>query len=78
MVAHLVERVEALGAQLVPLPRYSPKLNPIEQLWSKLKHLIKKARADTAEALMEAVEETTLRVCASDTEGWFAPCGFCH
>lgn len=74
--ADLVEQIEALGALVKPLPRYSPELNPIEHLWSKLKHWIKKACADTAEALMRAVESATLRVCASDAEGWFAHCGY--
>jgi transposase len=75
-VPDLVEQIEARGAQVVPLPRYSPELNPIEHLWSKLKHWIKKACADTAEALIEAVESATLRVCASDAEGWFSHCGY--
>ncbi len=74
--ADLVEQIEALGASVKPLPRYSPELNPIEHQWSKLKHWIKKACADTAEALVEAVESATLRVCASDAEGWFAHCGY--
>lgn len=72
----LVEQIEALGASVKPLPRYSPELNPIELMWSKLKHLVKKACADTAEALMGAVEAATERVCACDAEGWFAHCGF--
>ncbi len=72
----LVAQIEALGASVKPLPRYSPELNPIELMWSKLKHLIKKACADTAETLKEAVEAATLAVCASDAEGWFAHCGY--
>jgi hypothetical protein len=34
-VPDLVEQIEARGAQVVPLPRYSPELNPIEHLWSQ-------------------------------------------
>ena len=74
----LVEQIEARGARVRPLPRYSPEFNPIEPLWSKLKHWIKKARSDTEQALMEAVEMAVLRVCAGDAAGWFAHCGFCH
>ena len=74
----LVEQIEALGATVRPLPRYSPEFNPIEHLWSKLKHWIKKARADTEQVLMEAVETAVSRVCAADAVGWFAHCGFCH
>lgn len=74
--ADLVEQIEARGAAVKPLPRYSPELNPIELLWSKLKHWIRKACADTAEALVKAVETATARVCASDAQGWFRHCGF--
>ncbi|ARA92177.1 hypothetical protein AWN76_002635 [Rhodothermaceae bacterium RA] len=72
----LVEQIEARGACVRPLPRYSPEFNPIELLWSKLKHLIKKACADTAEALLEAVEYATEQVTAADAAGWFQHCGF--
>ena len=72
----LVEQIEARGASVRPLPRYSPELNPIEMLWSKLKHLVRKAGADTAAALAEAVEAATEQVRASDAAGWFAHCGF--
>lgn len=72
----LVEQIEARGATVRPLPRYSPELNPIEMVGSKLKHLVRKARADTPEGLMEAVEAATERVRASDAVGWFAHCGF--
>ncbi len=72
----LVEQIEARGACVRPLPRYSPEFNPIEMLWSKLKHWIKKAEADTLEALTQAVAAATERVCATDAEGWFTHCGF--
>ena len=73
----LVEQIEARGATVRPLPRYSPEFNPIEHLWSKLKHWIKKTRADTEQALTKAVESAVLRVSVSDAEGWFAHCGLC-
>jgi len=46
-------------------------------LCSKLKHWIKKARADTAEALEKAVETAVALVCGADARGWFEQCGFC-
>ena len=76
-VEGLKEQIEARGAVLKPLPRYSPDLNPIEMLWSKLKHYIKKARADTEEALEQAVEAAVGLVCGADARGWFEHCGFC-
>lgn len=73
----LQEQIEALGAELKPLPRYSPDLSPIEPCWSKLKHIVRKLRADTMEALETAVEEAVSLVSADDARGWFTHCGFC-
>jgi transposase len=41
------ERIEAAGAELLYLPPYSPGLNPTEKAWSKLKQLLRSARART-------------------------------
>jgi transposase len=43
------------GARLLFLPKYSPDLNPIEQVFSKLKHLLRKAQARSYEALLAAI-----------------------
>ena len=45
------QRIEAAGAEVLYLPPYSPDLNPIEKAWSKLKQLLRSARAPTKEAL---------------------------
>ena len=68
--------IEARGAQVKPLPPYSPDFNPIELLWSKLKHYVRKARADTDAALIAALYGAGARVQASDMAGWFAHCGY--
>lgn len=70
------EMSEACGARLLPLPRYSPDLSPIELAWSKIKHLVKRARAATAEALEQAVAVGVAAVRASDAAGWFKHCGY--
>lgn len=57
-VAGVREAIEARGAMFLPLPPYSPDLNPIEQVFSKLKALLRKAAARTIEALHTAVAET--------------------
>lgn len=72
----LREQIEARGARVVPLPRYSPDLSPIEPLWSKIKHVVRKLRADTMDALEEAVEVATERISGDDARGWFGHCGF--
>ena len=43
--------IRAAGANLIFLPKYSPDLNPIEQVFAKLKHLLRKAAARTVDAL---------------------------
>jgi len=51
----LVRRaIRQAGAKLIFLPKYSPDLNPIEQVFSKLKHLLRKAQARSYEALLDA------------------------
>jgi transposase len=47
--------IRAAGAHLLFLPPYSPDLNPIEQLFAKLKHLLRKAEARTVEATWRKV-----------------------
>jgi transposase len=49
-VAGVREAIRATGASLFHLPPYSPDLNPIEQLFAKLKALLRKAAARTREA----------------------------
>ena len=49
------QAIEAVGATLIYLPPYSPDLNPIEQLFAKLKALLRKAAARTFEALIAAI-----------------------
>ena len=47
--------IRAAGARLVFLPKYSPDLNPIEQVFAKLKTLLRKAAARTFDAVSDAI-----------------------
>ena len=47
--------IRARGAKLFFLPKYSPDFNPIEQVFAKLKHLLRKAAARTTEAICAAI-----------------------
>jgi transposase len=58
------------------LPPYSPDLNPIEMMWSKIKALLRKAAARTHEELLVALAQALEAVTASDARGWFASCGY--
>lgn len=49
------EIIEAAGAELLFLPPYSPDLNPIEQVFAKLKHLLRKAAKRTVDALWDEI-----------------------
>lgn len=74
--AEAVRLVEQAGARVVPLPRYSPEYNAIEMMWSKLKHYVRKLRADTAEALRRALEEAVAFLRADDARAWIEHCGY--
>jgi transposase len=70
------ELIEGRGATLHPQPRYTPEVNAAEPLWSKVKGLVRRARADTAEALEAALRSAVGSVTASDTAGWMRHCGY--
>ena len=75
------EVVEAAGARLVYLPAYSPDFNPIEHAWSKVKALLRKAKARTVPKLTHALRWALLQVTPEDALGWLLHCGFhvpCH
>ncbi len=58
------------------LPSYSPDLNPIEEAFSKVKNLLRKAKARTLDGLFEATAEALLAVSADDARGYFEHCGY--
>lgn len=74
--AHVIsEAIEAAGAKLVFLPPYSPDLSPIELCWSKLKQLLRCAKARTRAALDEALTQMINdAISADDALGRFAHC----
>jgi hypothetical protein len=54
------------------LPSYSEDFNPIEEAFSEVKALLKKAQARTREALLEAMSEALSVVGPEEVQGWFA------
>ncbi len=70
------EAVEARGARLVFLPPYSPDLNPIERCWSKIKTVLRAAKARTREALEAAIKQAIATMSESDARAWFKHCGY--
>ncbi len=68
--------IEERGADLLFLPSYSPDLNPIEEAFSKIKNIARKAAARTREALVEAISLAISALTLEDVAGWFAHCGY--
>jgi transposase len=72
------KRIESVGAELWYLPAYSPDLNPIEKMWSKIKAILRKLKARTKEALIQAIAKALENVTADDAKGWFESCGYAN
>lgn len=68
--------IEGVHAELRFLPPYSPDLNPIEKMWSKIKEFLRGAKARTEEELYEAIGTALATVTQQDAEGWFQSCGY--
>ena len=68
--------ISAVGAQTRFLPAYSPDLNPIELMWSKVKALLRAAEARSESTLLQAIAQALAAVTANDAKGWFAHCGY--
>lgn len=68
--------IRAAGARLFFLPPYSPDLNPIEQVFAKLKHLLRKAKERTVEAAWQRIG--ALLTCFTKTEcrNYFVNAGY--
>jgi transposase len=70
------ELIEEKGCELVYLPSYSPDLNPIEEAFAKVKHLLRKIGARTKDALIEAMDRALGAVSVEDARGFFVHCGY--
>ena len=64
------------GRRSLFLPSYSPDMNPIEEAFSKIKHLVRKAGARVREALVEVIGGALTAVTIEDAAGWFAHAGY--
>jgi len=64
------------GAEVLFLPAYSPDLNPIEKLWSKVKNFLRSAEARTEAQLIRAIGLALGSITRQDAINWFAACGY--
>jgi transposase len=68
--------VEEAGAVVLYLPPYSPVLNPIESMWSKVKAHLRAAAARTLDALGDAIDAALAAATRDDCVGFFRGCGY--
>jgi transposase len=68
--------IEDAGCELLFLPPYSPDMNPIEEAFSKVKGILRKAGARTREALVEATGHALGAITRKDLRGFYNDCGY--
>jgi transposase len=78
LASHKASRllIRAAGAKLFFLPKYSPDLNPIENAFSKLKHLLRKAAARTQDAICAAIAQILTALTPKDLASFFTNAGY--
>ena len=70
------EAIEAVGASVWWLPPYSPDLNPIEKLWSKIKAWLRRVGAQTLDGLADAAGDAFRAVTDKECAAYFTACGY--
>jgi transposase len=75
-VAGVREAIEARGARLLFLPAYSPDLNPIEQVFAKLKQLVRSAEPRTRETLWRTIGCNLSRFTPTECANYLTNAGY--
>ena len=80
--AHKVKGVEAAireaGASVLYLPPYSPDLNPIENVFAKLKAHLRKVKARTEQALFEEIGKLIRSLTLDECRNFLTSCGYAY
>jgi transposase len=76
--SNVIEAIEAVGCEVWFLPPYSPDLNPIESMWSKVKASLRKLAAPSFEPLIHAIGQALHGVTAADCRGFFEGYGYMY
>ena len=71
------ELLSKAGVKLIYLSPYSPEFSPIENLWSKVKAILKKTAARTYKDLINGIEDAMIQVTKTNIRNWFAHCCYC-
>ncbi len=75
-VSGVREAIDSAGASVWYLPPYSPDLNPIEKMWSKVKTWLRRVAARTVEGLIQAIGDALRAVDANECRAYFRTCGY--
>jgi len=75
-VKGVIEPIIDAGATVLYLPPYSPDLNPIEMMWSKMKAYLRKVKAKTKDLLEVAIADALKCISVSDIHAWFNKNGY--
>jgi len=70
------QAIRAVGARLLFLPKYSPDLNPIEQVFAKIKHWLRKAAARSFDAVCSAIGDILGRTTPQECANYFKNAGY--
>ena len=68
--------IRSVGARLLFLPPYSPDLNPIEQVFSKVKHTLRKAMGRSVEAIEEAIANVLPKITKQECQNYIVNAGY--
>lgn len=75
-VSGIREAIEGAEAHVAYLPPYSPDLNPIEEMWSKIKAHLRKVKARSQDNLLPAISAAFKLVSTNDIAGWLEHAGY--
>ena len=75
-VAGIEEMIRSVGARVKYLPPYSPDMNPVELMWSKIKAILREMKGRTEDELMQAISKALEEVSQEDIAAWFRHCGY--
>ncbi len=77
LAAGVARSIEGAGSRVLPLPPYSPDYTPIEEMFSKVKQELRRAKARVKTALYATLGEVLKQVTPEDILGWFQHAGLC-
>jgi len=72
----VLSSLKSKGVEIMFLPPYSPDLNPIEMMWSKMKNKLRKLKARKPEMLVDALNVALNCVSCEDIKNWFKHDGY--